>query len=98
LQHAINFPDNLPIVFQVLNCFDACNKRESLIAVRKRLAIQINGVDRRTGNGEQSIRVIATKRTKWIMRSNQPQQFPGPAANVEVVPTRWHGRDGCNRA
>jgi hypothetical protein len=32
------------------------------------------------------------------MRSNQPQQFPCPAANIEVVSSRWHGRRRRNRA
>lgn len=88
----------LPIVFQVLDCFDACNQREPIIAVRKRLAIQIDRVDPGTGNREQFIRVIAAKRTKRITRSNQSQQFPGSAANIEVVSARRHGRRGRDRA
>jgi hypothetical protein len=87
-----------PDSFQVLDCFDACNQREPIIAVRKRLAIQIDRVNPGTGNGEQFIRVIAAKRTKRITRSNKPQQFPGPAANIEIVSTRWHGRRGRDRA
>jgi hypothetical protein len=57
----------------VLNRFDAGNKREAIITEWKRFAIQIDGVDLGTRNGEQFIRVIASVRTKWIMSSKQPQ-------------------------
>ena len=82
----------------MLDCFDACNQREPIIAVRKRLAIQIDRVDPGTRNREQFIRVIAAKRTKGIMRSNKPQQFPGPATNIEVLSARWHVGRGRDRA
>ena len=95
LQNTINFPDDLPVVFQVLNCLDACNEGKPIIAVRKRLAIQIDRVDPGTGNGDQFIRVIAAKRTKGITRSNEPQQFPRPAAHIEVISARLLG--GCRR-
>ena len=98
LQNPINFPDDLPIVFQVLDCLDAGNQREPIIIVRKRLPIQIDCIDHGAGTGEQFIRVIAAKTTERIMRSNQPQQFPGPAANIEMVATRWRRRRGRNRA
>ena len=73
LENTINFPDDLSIIFQVLNRFDAGNERETIITVWKRFAIQIDGVDLGTRNGEQFIRVIASERTKRIMSSNQPQ-------------------------
>lgn len=73
LENTIDFPDDLPIIFQVLNRFDTGNEREAIIAVWKRFAIQIDGVDHGTRNGEQFIRVIASERTKRIMSSNQPQ-------------------------
>jgi hypothetical protein len=57
----------------VLNRFDAGNKREAIIIVWKWFAIQIDGVDLGTRNGEQFIRVVASERTKRIMSSNQPQ-------------------------
>jgi hypothetical protein len=56
----------------VLNRFDARNERKPIIAVGKRLVIQIDSVDLGAGDGEQFIRVIAAKRTKRILRSNQP--------------------------
>ena len=73
LENTIDFADYRPEIFQVLNRFDARNKREAIIAVRKRFTIQIDGVDFGTRNREQFIRVIASERTKRIMSSNQPQ-------------------------
>jgi hypothetical protein len=73
LENTINFPDDLSIIFQVLDRFDAGNECEAIITVWKRFAIQIDGVDLGTRNGEQFIRVIASERTKRIMSSNQPQ-------------------------
>ena len=73
LENTINFPNDLSVIFQVLNRFDAGNEREAIITVWKRFAIQIDGVDLGTRNGEQFIRVIASERTKRIMSSNQPQ-------------------------
>ena len=52
LENTINFPDDLSIVFQVLNRLDACNQRETIITLRKRLAIQVDCVDFFTGTGE----------------------------------------------
>ena len=92
LENAINFPDDLSIIFQVLNRFDAGNEREAIITVWKRFAIQIDGVDLGTRNGEQFIRVIASEGTKGIMSSNQTQQFPGPATHIEVVSAGWQRR------
>lgn len=71
LEYAINFPDDFSIIFQVLDRFDAGNEREAIITVGKRFAIQVDGVDLGTRNGEQFIRVIASERTKRIMSSNQ---------------------------
>jgi hypothetical protein len=82
------FQGDLPIVFQVLNCFDACNKPKPIIAVRKGLAIQIDRIDLETGRGKQFVRVVAAKGAKRVMRSNQLQQFPSPAADIEVVSAR----------
>jgi hypothetical protein len=73
LENTIKFPDDLSIIFQVLNRFDAGNERETIITVWKRFAIQIDGMELGTRNGEQFIRVIASERTKRIMSSNQPQ-------------------------
>jgi hypothetical protein len=98
VQNAVNFADDLPIVFQVLNRFDARNQREPIIAVRKRFAIQIDSVDLGTGNGEQFLCVIAAKGTKRIMRSNQPQQFSGSATHIEVVSAGWQCTRSRNRA
>jgi len=98
LQNTIDFTDDFPVVFQVLNRLDACDKREPIIGVRKRFAIQIDSVDSGTRNREQFIRVIAAERTKGITRSNEPQQFPGPAAHIEVISARRHGRYSCDRA
>jgi len=55
------FQGDLPIVFQVLDCFDACNEPKPIIAERKGLAIQIDRVDLETRSGKQFIRVIAAK-------------------------------------
>jgi hypothetical protein len=52
---------------------DTGNEREAIITVWKRFAIQIDGVYLGTRNGEQFIRVIASERTKRMMRSNQAQ-------------------------
>ncbi len=60
--------------------------------------IQIDRVDPDTGNGDQFVRVIAAKRTKRTTRSNQSQQFPGPAADIEVVSAGRHGRRCRDRA
>jgi len=60
LQNTINFPDDRPIIFQVLDCSDACNERETLVAVQK-LTIQVDGVDPGTGKGKQFIGVSAAK-------------------------------------
>jgi hypothetical protein len=73
LENTIDFADDRPEILQVLNRFDAGNKREAIIAVWKRFTIQIDRVDLGTRNGEQFIRVIASERTKRIMSSNQPQ-------------------------
>jgi hypothetical protein len=73
LENTIDFPDDPSIIFQVLNRFDARNKREAIITVWKPFAIQIDGVDLGTRNGEQFIRVIASERTKRMMSSKQPQ-------------------------
>jgi hypothetical protein len=73
LENTINFPDDLSIIFQVLNRFDTGNEREAIITVWKRFAIQIDGMDLDTRNGEQFIRVIASEGTKRIMSSNQAQ-------------------------
>jgi hypothetical protein len=35
LENTIKFPDDLSIIFQVLNRFDAGNEREAIIAVWK---------------------------------------------------------------
>src|SRR4051812_10316497 len=73
LEDTINFPDDLPEIFQVLNRFDAGNEREAIITVRKWVAIYIDGVNLGTRNGKQFICVIASERTERIMSSNQPQ-------------------------
>jgi hypothetical protein len=73
LENAINFPDGLSEIFQVLNRFDAGNEREAIITVWKWFAIQIHSVNLGTRNGEQFIRVVASERTKRIKSSNQPQ-------------------------
>ena len=73
VENAINFPDDLSIIFQVLDRFDTGNEREAIITVWKRFAIQIDGVDLGTRNGEQFIRVVASERTKLIVSSNQSQ-------------------------
>jgi hypothetical protein len=73
LKNTINFPDDLPEIFQVLNRFDAGNEGEAIITVWKRFAIQVYSEDFSTRNGEQFVRVIASERTKRIMSSNQPQ-------------------------
>jgi hypothetical protein len=98
LQNTINFPDDLPIVFQVLNRLDTRDKRKTIIALRTRLTIQIDGVDRGTGNGDQFIRIIAAKGTKRILCSNEPQQFTSPAANIEIISAGWQGRRRRDRA
>ena len=76
----------------MLNRLDAGNEREAIITVWKWFAIQIDGVDLGTRNGEQFIRVVASERTKRIVSSNQPQQFSGPAPHIEVVSTGWQRR------
>ena len=73
LENTIDSADYGAEIFQVLNRFDAGNEREAIITVRKRFAIQIDGVDFGARNGEQFIRVIASERTKRIMSPNQPQ-------------------------
>jgi hypothetical protein len=50
LENTIDSPDDLPIIFQVFNRFDAGNKREAIITVWKRFMIQIDGVDLGTRN------------------------------------------------
>ena len=95
LENTIDSADYGAEIFQVLNRFDAGNEREAIITVRKRFAIQIDGVDLGARNGEQFIRVIASERTKRIMSSNQPQQFARPTTHVEVVSTGW--QRGRNR-
>src|ERR1044072_5148750 len=62
LQNTIDFPDNLPIVFQVLNRLDTCNEGETIIGVRKWFPIQSDRVDSGPWNGKQFIRVIAAER------------------------------------
>ena len=73
MENTINFPDDLSIIFQVLDRFDAGNEREAIITVWKWFAIQIDGVYLGIRNGEQFIRVIASERTKRIMSANQAQ-------------------------
>jgi hypothetical protein len=73
LENTINFPDDLSIIFHVLNRFDAGNEREAIITVWKRFAIQIDSVDLGTRNAEQFVRVIASEGAKRVMCSNQPQ-------------------------
>jgi hypothetical protein len=73
LENTINFPDDLSKIFQVLNCFDAGNEREAIIAVWKQFAIQIDRLNLSTRNREQFIRVIATERMKRMTSSNQAQ-------------------------
>jgi hypothetical protein len=98
LENTINFPDDLSEIFHVLNRFDAGDEREAIITVWKWFAIQIDGMDLGTRNGEQFIRVIASERTKRIMRSNQPQQFPGAATYIEMVSGGWQRRRSCDCA
>jgi hypothetical protein len=57
----------------MLNCFDAGNEREAIIAVWKQFAIQIDRLNLSTRNREQFIRVIATERMKRMTSSNQAQ-------------------------
>ena len=73
LENTINFAEDLPEIFQVLNCFDAGNEREAIIAVWKRFAIQIDRLNHSTRNREQFIRVIASERMKRITSANQTQ-------------------------
>jgi hypothetical protein len=98
LKNTINFPDDLPEIFQVLNGFDAGNEGEAIITVWKRFAIQVYSEDFSTRNGKQFVGVIASERTKRIVSSNQPQQFPGPTTHIEVVATGWHGGRNCDCA
>jgi hypothetical protein len=57
----------------MLNRFDARNEGEAIITVWKPFAIQIDGVDLGTRNGEQFIRVIASERMKGITSANRTQ-------------------------
>ena len=94
LENTVNFPHDRSLIFQVLNRFDAGNKREAIITVWKRFAIQIDSLDLGTRNGEQFIRVIASERMKRMTSSNQPQLFAGPATHIEVVSAGWQ----CGRS
>jgi hypothetical protein len=70
LEDTVDFADDRPKIFQVLNGFDAGNQGEPIITVWKRFSIQIDGLDLGTRNSEQFVRVIAAERTKRIMSSN----------------------------